>query len=57
MYRKGFGVKFITMISKEQDKIKGLVFVDDSDLPEGNLKVDTEDINNIAKRIQEAINT
>ena len=52
MIKKGFGVKIIAMISKEQDCIVGLVFMDNSDLAEGNLKVDLEDIDDIAIKMQ-----
>ena len=57
MQKKGFGVNFITIISKEQDRVIGLVLVDNSDIPEDNLKIDTIEIKNIAERMQELINT
>jgi len=57
MRKKEFGVKMVTMISKEHDRMVGLVFVDDADLPEENLKVDTNTIDDIAISMQQAIDT
>ena len=56
MYRKGFGVKFITVISKEPDHIIGFIFVDNTDLEEGNLRSTLDSFDKVAERMQLAIN-
>ena len=37
--KKGFGVKFATTISKTTDQVIGFIFVDDSHLVKGNLRL------------------
>ena len=49
--KKGFGVKFITAISKIADQVIGFIFVDDADLVEGNLKSTIENFEEVVERI------
>ena len=49
-------MKFIIAISKESDHTIGFIFVDDTNLGEGNLRLTLDSFDKVAKRVQLAIN-
>ena len=50
--KKEFGVKFAMVISKISDQVIGFIFVDDTDLNEGNLRSRTKTFEEVAEKIQ-----
>ena len=49
--KKEYGVKFLLAISKELDYIIGFIFIDVTDLGEGNLQTNNDSIDKIAERM------
>jgi len=49
--KAGFGVKFIAPISKAKDYIIGFIFIDNTNLGEGNLKSSNDTFDKVVEHI------
>ena len=54
--KKGYGIKFITVISKRQEYLFGFIFIDDTNLREWNLRPLNDTFEELCHKIQKAIN-
>ena len=54
--KKEYEIKLLTAISKKKDHMIGFIFIDSTDLGEGNLRPNLDTFEDLSSRMQVAIN-